>query len=139
MRLVLVTLAGSSLLLTGACTARDPPAETGGIPTYFEPSLGRGPARSSRVDISWVAPRPTVGSGTIPSYYKFTARRIGRDRRGRALAYYRLYFGRDDLLPEVGQICDIVYRFDEINGFGVEGNGLIRRGRLVTELGCAAR
>jgi hypothetical protein len=137
MHRTLLSLAAASLLLPAACTAREPPPETGGLPTYWKPSLGRGPARSTRVEISWVAPRPTVGSGTIPSYYKFTARRISRNRRGRNLAYFRLFMGRDDVLPEVGESCDVVYRFDEINGFGVGGNGLIRRGRFVTDLACS--
>ncbi len=85
-----------------------------------------------------MAPRPAVGSGTVISWYKFTARRIGRTGRGSDLAYFRIYLGDGDRLPKIGETCDIAYRFDSINGFGVGGNGLIRRGRVVTDLDCAA-
>lgn len=127
-----------SVLLTGACTARDPRPETGGPPGFRIPTPGPGPARSARVEISWVAPRPEIGTGTVISWYKFTARRIGRNRRGRDLAYFRIYLDDRDVLPKFGETCDIVYRFDRINGFGVGGNGLIPRGRVVTDLDCAA-
>ena len=80
-----------------------------------------------------------MGSGTIPSWYKFTARRIDGRRRGRNLAYFRLYMGRDDVLPVTGQTCDIVYHWDEVNGFGVRGNGMIERGRIVTDLACGPK
>ena len=131
-------LAGLFLLLVGACTARAPRPETGGLPDVWKPTIGPGPARSARVEISRVAPRPTIGSGTVISWYKFNARRIGRNRRGRDMAYFRIYLGESDRLPRIGEVCDIVYRFDRINGFGVGGSGLIRGGRVVTELDCAA-
>ena len=131
----LMALAAVPALLLAACTADDPPSVPG-LPDYLKPSPGRGPKHEARVAMAWVAPRPEVGSGTITSWYKFKARRIDRGKPGSDRSYYRVYLGKDDFIPSVGDICAIVYRYDEVNGFGVGGSGLIERGRVVTELGC---
>ncbi len=126
------------VLLACACTADDPPPgrASDASPSYFEPSPSPGPPRSARVSITWVAPRPEIGSGTVISWYKFTARSIGRGKPGRNRTYFRIYLGDRDVLPVAGETCDIVYRFREINGFGVGGDGLIRRGRVGEKLAC---
>jgi len=128
-RLLLLTTIPVLLL---ACTADDPPSAPG-LLEHRPPSLGPGRKHQARVAMTWVAPRPEVGSGTITSWYKFKARRIDRPKVGSDRAYYVVYL-TDDFIPSVGDVCDIVYRYDVVGGLGVDG--LIERGRVVTDLKC---